>query len=113
MLPSGKPVTERGASMRRQVVVKLTGLSCDQRLNTVSQRGRPSMRPDQTRGCRDQISVVPCLFTVRQQRDVFQPRTDTVPSIESTSIDCPTRYAVTVVNLLQRDPRGHHNVFHL
>jgi hypothetical protein len=36
-----------------------------------------------------------------------------MPSIESTSIDCPTRYAATVVNLLQRDARGHHNVFHL
>src|SRR5712692_1591849 len=36
-----------------------------------------------------------------------------MPSIESTSIDCPTRDAVTVVNLLQRDARGHHNVFHL
>jgi hypothetical protein len=35
-----------------------------------------------------------------------------MPSIESTSIDCPTRYAVTVVNLLQRDARGHHDVFH-
>jgi len=36
-----------------------------------------------------------------------------MPSIESTSIDCPTRYAETVVNLLQRDARGHHNAFHL
>ncbi len=33
-------------------------------------------------------------------------------SIESSSIDCPTRYAVTVVNLLDRDARGHDNVFH-
>ncbi len=36
-----------------------------------------------------------------------------MPSIESTSIDRPTRYAVTVVNLLQRDARSHHNLFHL
>jgi hypothetical protein len=36
-----------------------------------------------------------------------------MPSTDATSIDCPTRYAVTVVNLLQRDARGHHNVFHL
>ena len=34
-------------------------------------------------------------------------------SLEPTSIDCPTRYAITVVNLLQRDTRGRHNVFHL
>jgi len=33
--------------------------------------------------------------------------------IQSTSIDCPARYAVTMVNLLQRNARGHHNVFHL
>ena len=36
-----------------------------------------------------------------------------MPSIERTPIDRPTRYAVPVVNLLQRDARGHHNVFHL
>jgi hypothetical protein len=36
-----------------------------------------------------------------------------MPSIESTPIDCPTRYAVTVVNLLKRDARRYHNVFHL
>jgi hypothetical protein len=71
------------------------------------------MRVDQTRGCRDQISVVACRPTVRQQRDVFQPSTDTVPCIESPSIDCPTRHAITVVNLLQGDARGHDNVFHL
>lgn len=34
-------------------------------------------------------------------------------SIQSTLIDCPTRDAVTVMNLRQRDARGHHNVFHL
>jgi hypothetical protein len=33
-------------------------------------------------------------------------------SIQPTLIDCPTGYAVTVVNLRQRDARGHHNVFH-
>lgn len=70
------------------------------------------MRADQTCCCCHQISVVPCLLTVWQQRDVFEPSTDTMPSIESTSIDCPTRYAVTVVDLLQRDARRHHNVFH-
>jgi len=33
-------------------------------------------------------------------------------SIQPTLIDCPTRHAVTVVNLRQRDARGHHNVLH-
>jgi len=33
-------------------------------------------------------------------------------SIESTSIDRPTRDAVTVVNLLEGDACGHHNLFH-
>jgi len=75
--------------------------------------GSRYMRADQTRGCRDQISVVACLRTVRQQRDVFQPSADPMPSGECTSIDCPTRYAVPVVNLLQRDARGRHDVFHL
>jgi len=36
-----------------------------------------------------------------------------MPSFECTPIDGPTRYAVTVVNLLERDARGHHNVLHL
>src|SRR5689334_11712285 len=71
------------------------------------------MRADQPRSCSDQISVIPCRRTVGQQRNVFEPSTDPMPSIESTSIDCPTRYAVTVVNLLHRDARRHHNVFHL
>ena len=35
------------------------------------------------------------------------------PPIEAASIDCPTRWAIPVVNLLQRDARGHDNVFHL
>jgi len=70
------------------------------------------MRADQTRGCRDQIGVVPCRATVRENSDVFEPRTDTMPSIESTSINRPTRYAVAVVNLLQGDARGRHNLFH-
>ena len=35
-----------------------------------------------------------------------------MPSIESTSIDCPTRYAVTVVNLLQRYPCVRKHVLH-
>jgi hypothetical protein len=33
-------------------------------------------------------------------------------SIQSTLIDGPTRYSVTVVNLLERDARGHHDVLH-
>jgi hypothetical protein len=33
-------------------------------------------------------------------------------SLQSTLIDCPTRHAVTVVNLRQRDARRHHKVFH-
>ena len=33
-------------------------------------------------------------------------------SIQSTPIDCPTRDAVSVVDRLQRDARGHHDVFH-
>lgn len=36
-----------------------------------------------------------------------------MPSIESASIDCPTRQAVTVVNLFQPDTGGHHDIFHL
>ena len=36
-----------------------------------------------------------------------------MPSVESTPIDCPTRDAVTVVNLLQSDARGYHDIFHL
>jgi len=63
------------------------------------------MRADQTRGCRDEISVVPCLLSVRQQRDVFESSTDTMSSLESPPIDCPTRDTVTVVNLLQPDAR--------
>jgi|SRR5215469_8043093 hypothetical protein len=71
------------------------------------------MRADQTRcGC-DQFSVVPRLLTVGQQSDVFEPRANAMASIECASIDRPTRYAVTVVDLLQRDARGHHYVFHL
>jgi hypothetical protein len=29
------------------------------------------MRADQTNGCGDEIGVIPCLRTVREQRDVF------------------------------------------
>ena len=71
------------------------------------------MRADQTRGRRNQVGVVPGLCTVRQQCDVFEPGADAMSSLESTSIDCPTRHAITVVNLLQRDTRGRHDVFHL
>jgi len=70
------------------------------------------MRTNQLGGCSDQSRVIPCLRTVRQQRDIFQSSTDTVPSIEPPSIDCPTRYAVSVVNLLQGDARGQHDIFH-
>jgi hypothetical protein len=70
------------------------------------------MRADQMCGCRDQISVVPCLLPIRQQRDVFKPGSDAMPSIEPASIHRPTRYTITVVNLLQRDAGGHHDVFH-
>ena len=73
----------------------------------------PYMRADQTCGGRHQVGVVPCLRTVRQQGDVFEPGADAMSSLESTSIDCPTRYAITVVNLLQRDARGRNNDFHL
>jgi hypothetical protein len=58
------------------------------------------------RGSRNQIRVVPCLLTVRQQRYILESGTDAVPTIESTAIDVPTRYAVTVVNLIERDARG-------
>ena len=36
-----------------------------------------------------------------------------MPSIEGASIDCPTRQAIAVVNLLQHDARGHDDAFHL
>jgi hypothetical protein len=81
--------------------------------DTISQSRVQLMCAYQTRGCRDQIGVVPCRFTVRQQRYVFKPSTNTMPAIKSTPIDGPTRYAVTVVNLLQRNARGHHDIFHL
>ena len=67
---------------------------------------------DQARGRRDQVGVVPRLPPVRQQRDVFHPRADAMPSLEPASIDRPTRYAIPVVNLLQRDARGRHDGFH-
>ena len=73
----------------------------------------PYMRADQTCGRRHQVGVVPGLLTVRQQCDVFEPGADAMSSLEPTSIDCPTRYAITVVNLLQRDARGRNDVFHL
>jgi len=72
----------------------------------------PYMRADQTCGGRHQVGVVPCLRTVRQQGDVFEPGADAMSSLESTSIDCPTRYAISVVNLLQRDTRRRNDVFH-
>ena len=71
------------------------------------------IRAYQTRSRGDQIGVVPRRPPVRQERDVFQPSTDTVTSVEGASIDCPAWEAIPVVNLLQRDARGHDNVFHL
>ena len=71
------------------------------------------MRADQTRGGSDQVRIVPCRLTIWQQRDVLEPGTDAMASLQSTLIDCPTRDAVTVVNLLQRYARGHHDLFHL
>jgi hypothetical protein len=70
------------------------------------------VRADQARGCSDQIRVVACLLTIWQQRDVLQPSTDAMSSVQAASIDCPTRHAVTVVHLRQRDARGEHDVFH-
>jgi len=70
------------------------------------------MRADQAGGCGDQIRVVPCLCTVREKRDVFQPGADTMASLQPTPIDCPARHAVSVVNLWQGDARGHHIIFH-
>ena len=71
------------------------------------------MRAYQTRSRGNQISVVPRRPPVGQQRDVFQPGADTMASVEGASIDCPTREAIPMVNLLQRDARGHENVLHL
>src|SRR5580658_11353834 len=73
-------------SMRRSVSANPTRISEVRRLNTVSQKSGPYMRADQMCGCRDQISVVPCLLPIRQQRDVFKPGSDAMPSIEPASI---------------------------
>jgi len=70
------------------------------------------MHADQMRGRRDQIRVVPRWPAVGKQGDVFQAGTNSVPSIECTLIDGPTRDSIPVVNLRERDPRGHHNLFH-
>lgn len=70
------------------------------------------MPADQTCGGRDQIGIISCFFTIRQHRDIFQPGTNTMPSIKRTSIDRPARHSITVMNLLQRDARSHHNLFH-
>jgi hypothetical protein len=35
-----------------------------------------------------------------------------MPSIQATAIDCPTCYAVTVVNLFQRNTRRSQDIFH-
>ena len=72
----------------------------------------PYMRADQTRGGSNQVGVVPGLLAVRQQCDVFEPSADAMSSLEPTSIDCPTCYPITVVNLLQRDALGRNDIFH-
>ncbi len=36
-----------------------------------------------------------------------------MPSNERASIDSPARWAIAVVNLFQRDARGHDDLFHL
>ena len=45
---------------------------------------------DQTYGSRDQVGVIPCGAAIGQQRDILQPRADSMPSLEGTPIDCPT-----------------------
>src|SRR5690242_12244498 len=70
------------------------------------------MRADQTLGCGNEVGVVFCLLSVRQQRHVFEPGADAMSSLERASIDGPARDAITMVDLLQRDTRGCNNVFH-
>lgn len=36
-----------------------------------------------------------------------------MPSFQPTLVHCPTGHAIAVMNLRQRDPRGHDNVFHV
>lgn len=72
----------------------------------------PYVRANQTRGRCDQVGVVQRLSAIGQERDVFQASPNSMPSSQCASIHCPTRYAVAVVNLLQPDSRGNHNVFH-
>ena len=36
-----------------------------------------------------------------------------MPSFEGAPVDCPTRYVVAVVNLLQHDARRRHDFLHL
>jgi len=64
------------------------------------------------RGCRDQIRIVSCLFTIRQQCNVFQACSYAMPSLECSSVDRPTRDAFPVMNLLERNPGGEYDVFH-
>ena len=67
----------------------------------------PYLRADQTRGCCNQVGVVPRRRTIGQHRDVFQPGADAMYSFERASIDGPTRYAISVVNVrLVRDAAG-------
>jgi len=68
---------------------------------------------NQTHRRANQISIVPRLLAVWKCRDVFQTRTDAVPSFEGALIDFPARHAVTVVNLLKLDACAHHNVLHI
>src|SRR6476469_7651763 len=71
------------------------------------------MRADQARSRGDQVRVVSCRPAIGEERDVFQPRTDTMPFFEPASIHIPTRWAISVVNLLQRDACGRDDVLHL
>lgn len=70
------------------------------------------MGADQTRGGGDEIRVVACPLAIRQQRNVFQADTNAMASLQRTLIDGPTRDSITVVNLLERDARGRHDVLH-
>ena len=63
--------------------------------------------------CRsNQLSIVPCFFAVRKQGNVFQTRTDSMAPVKCALIHLPARYAVTVVNLFERDVSVQDNVFH-
>jgi hypothetical protein len=70
------------------------------------------MRADQMHCCSYQGSIVPRRLAVRQKRDVFEAGANAMASLECTLVDCPASHAITVVDLVDRDARRHHNVFH-